>query len=164
MLPISNRSLPLSHIEELGRLCDHVAHARRGAADSGEYRQASRLATLKPRQRRGDSRSEKKTGAIQVGQAHTVGWSAGHNGLKRVRTGAGAECFSLAEETPHSVRRMRTAEKTRRRLQSGDQTDSRSKVERPMGHRPIGADHGANATVSLSQHGESRPRSRSCRN
>src|SRR5206468_1667524 len=85
--------------------------ARRGAADSGEYRQASRLATLKPRQRRGDARSEKKSGAIQVGQAHTVGWSAGHNSLKRVRTGAGAECFSLAEETPHAVRRTRTPKK-----------------------------------------------------
>ena len=52
-----------------------------GAADSGEYRQASRLATLKPCQRRGDARSEKKSGAIQLGQAHTVGWSAGHNSL-----------------------------------------------------------------------------------
>ena len=60
-----------------------------------------------------DARSEKKTGAIQVEQAHTVGWRAGPNGLKRVRAGAGAECFSLAEETPHAVTRARTAEKTR---------------------------------------------------
>ena len=104
---------PYRSLKKLSRLCDHVAHARRGAADSGEYRQASRLATLKPCQRRGDARSEKKSGAIQVGQAHTVGWSAGHNSLKRIRTGAGAECFSLAEETPHAVRRTRTAEKTR---------------------------------------------------
>ncbi len=47
--------------------------------------------------------SEKKTGGIQAGQAHTVGWSAGLNGLKRCRTGAGTECFSVAEETAHAV-------------------------------------------------------------
>ncbi len=63
-----------------------------------------------PKEKRG---SEKKTGGIQVGQAHTVGWSAGPNGLKCFRTGAGAECFSVAEETPHAVPRTRTAEKTR---------------------------------------------------
>ncbi len=57
--------------------------------------------------------SEKKTGGIQVGQAHTVGWNAGLNGLKRFRAGAGTECFSVAEETAHAVPRTRTAEKTR---------------------------------------------------
>ena len=93
----------------------HLAASGAGdrAADSGEYRQAFRLATLKPGQRSGDARSDKKTGAIQVVHAHSIGWSAGHNSLTHVRTGAGAECFSLAEETPHAVRRTRTAEKTR---------------------------------------------------
>ena len=98
-------------------------HLRGGFAleeERGEYQRASRLAKLKSRQRRGDTRSEKKTGAMQVGQAHTLGWSAGHNSLKRVGTGVGAECFSLAEENPYPVRTTRTAEKTRRRLQSGD--------------------------------------------
>ena len=58
-------------------------------------------------------RSEKQNGAIQMEQAHTVGGSAGRNSLKRVRTGAGAECFSLAEETAHAIRRTKTAEGTR---------------------------------------------------
>ena len=60
-----------------------------------------------------DSRSENKTGAIQGEEAHPIGWSAGPNGIQRIRASAGAECFSLAEESPHAVRTARTAEKTR---------------------------------------------------
>jgi hypothetical protein len=75
----------------------------------GQDRQAAGAATLSGQ----DVHSEQKTGAIKVEQAHTVGRSAGRNSLKRVRTGAGAECFSLAEEKPHAGRTTRTAEKTR---------------------------------------------------
>jgi hypothetical protein len=58
----------------------------------------------------GMMRSEENTGATQVEQAHTVGWRL-DSCLKRVRTGAGAECFSVAEEASHADRRTTTPEK-----------------------------------------------------
>ena len=79
---------------------------------------------------------------MRVEQTLTPGRSAGANGRKCVRAGTGAECFSLGEEseTSHAGARTRTAEETRCRLQSGDQQDSRSKGERPLGRRSAAPD------------------------
>jgi hypothetical protein len=79
------------------------------ANDCGKYRQAAQRIATSPCH----ARSENNTDAIQVEQAHITGWSVDPRGLNRARTGARAECFSLAEEAPHADRRTTTPERPR---------------------------------------------------
>jgi hypothetical protein len=70
---------------------------RLGATDRGEYRQASRFATLNPPHRSGDeedTRNAKATDAIQVEQTYTARWGAGPAYHQRFRTDADAKYVS----------------------------------------------------------------------